>query len=158
MVGTTKRTWKVTSSGWWYWLARHSEKGLVLLDAYDQTGLVEGQLRAFVLNSRSSEVFDRSSFKACLGGAVSGGDFVSLVNKYNSFKVATGRPIKAPPEVAHANFLEARGLPAQQLRRAAHAPIHRETHCYRSGLITPSLRLFSTTYWQADLAPEKRTP
>ena len=127
---TSKRTRKVTSNGWWYWLAHHKEKGLVLLDEFDQSSLEEGQIRAYVLEAHRSEVFARDAFKVNLGGEVSDADFVRLITRYNQFKEAAGRPLKAPPEVAHANFLHARGLPAQELRRVTHRRSHRVTHCY----------------------------
>lgn len=125
-----RRTRKVTSNGWWYWLARHKEEGLVLLDAYDQCGLREEQLRAYILDLHSTKVFDRSAFKACLGGEVSDTEFVKLMNMYNSFKDAAGRPLKAPPEVAHANFLAGKGLPAQDVRKTTRTRGNRLTHCY----------------------------
>ena len=130
MASLTRRTRKVTSNGWWYRLARHSEKGLVLLDSHDQSDVEDGQLRAFVMETQRTEIFDRAAFKVLLGGVVSDADFVRLMTRYNSFKEAAGRPIKAPPEVAHSNFLEARGLPAQALRVSTRRLNHRVTHCY----------------------------
>lgn len=125
-----KRTRKVTSNGWWYWLAHHAERGLIVLDQYAQDGLEEGQLRAYIVENHATEVFDRSSFKEALGGEVSDGDFVRALTRYNSYKESAGLPIKAPPEVAHASFLEVRGLPPQELRRTTRARTLRVTHCW----------------------------
>lgn len=130
MTQDSKRTRMVTSNGWRYRLAHHKEEGIILLDTHDQSSVQVGQLRAYVLRSQSTRIFDRATFKTNLGGEVSDADFVSVMTKYNSYKEASGRPIKAPPEVAHATFLEARGLPAQMLRKATRTPRSRVTNCY----------------------------
>lgn len=124
------RTRKVFTNGWLFWLARHSQLGVVLLDESNQHGVVEGRLRAYVLASDAIEEFDRSEFRSALTGEVTDAEFVEIANRYNQFKTAVNLPLKAPVDVAHRNFLRKRGLPEQQLRARQSAKRSRATHCY----------------------------
>ena len=130
MTNAGKRTRKVTSNGWWYRMAHHKDRGLVILDEFDQEALGEDQIRVYVLEAKGTEVFVRVEFRALLNGNVSDQDFVRLMTSYNNFKMQEGRPVKAPPEMAHANFLASRGLPPQTLRRSTRERSHRITHCW----------------------------
>lgn len=121
---------RVTTNGWLFWLARHAQLGLILLDEAMQEGVEEGMLRAFVLSSRNAADFDRADFKSQLSSAVSDQEFVQLVSAYNDFKVSNGIPLKAPPEVAHSNFLKQRGLPVCGVRKKPPGKFHRVTHCW----------------------------
>ena len=130
MKNAGKRTRKVTSNGWWYRMAHHKERGLVLLDEFDQEALQEGQIRAYVLSAKETEIFAREEFRASLSGDVSDADFAWLMTSYNGFKSRHGRPIKVPPEEAHVAFLASRGLAPQTLRKTTRERNHRITHCW----------------------------
>lgn len=121
---------RVSTNGWLFWLAQHAKLGLVLLDEAVQDGVADGMLRAFVLAARKTADYERQDFKEQLSSNVSDQEFVQLVGPYNDFKVYNRLPLKAPPEVAHANFLRHRGLPDYGVRKKNPGKIHRVTHCW----------------------------
>lgn len=124
------RTRKVFTNGWLFWLAHHSERGLILLDESNQDGVPSERLRAYLFESDNVEEFDRAEFRTALAGEVSDSEFVAIVNRYNQFKAAVDLPLKAPLEVAHKNFLRKQGLPEQPLRARREGNRFRATHCY----------------------------
>lgn len=124
------RTRKVFTNGWLFWLARHSQRGLVLLDEANQEGVPEGRLRAYLFASNALEDFDRTKFRSALGGDVSDKEFADIVNRYNQFKTSIGIPLKAPLETSHRNFLRKRGLPEAEVRTRREKNGSRATHCY----------------------------
>lgn len=102
----------------------------MLLDVANQEDVSPDRLRAYILRSHTAEEFDRAEFRQALGGEVIDGDFVNLVNRYNQFKADTDIPLKAPPEVAHKNFLSKLGLPEQRLRPRTINKANRIANCY----------------------------
>src|SRR5690606_37080753 len=95
-----------------------------------QGGVAEGMLRAFVLSSRNTAELERTDFKSQLSSEVSDQEFVQLVGAYNGFKTSRGMALKAPPEIAHANFLRQRGLPVCGVRKKHPDKFHRVSHCW----------------------------
>lgn len=121
---------KVLSNGWMFLLARHKQAGLILFDKAHQDGCPAGLLRVFVLARLGTTEFAREEFKKHLSSPVSDNEFVNLVTAYNEFKRKQGLPLKASPDVAHANFLLMRGLPEYGVRPREEAKVHRVTKCW----------------------------
>lgn len=126
----TKRLRQVYSLGWLYWLARHKDLGLVLLDDSNQDGVPEKSIRAFLHSRRTTQMFDRQEFKAALSGYVGDNEFVMLLNAYSVFKANAGMPPKPTPSQAHAYFLRSRGLPVHALLESSRGSLPRLTHCW----------------------------
>jgi hypothetical protein len=109
-------TRKILSDGWLYRAARHSRLGLVLVDGAHQEALPEGEIRAFILETRQTAAFDREAFKHAISGDVSDEDCAGLLVRYRDYKRGIGFPEQAPPEVAHASRFRMHGRPVPELR------------------------------------------
>jgi hypothetical protein len=127
---------KVFSNGWHYWLAKHTELGLLLYDRADQIGVIEGFSRVYSLSKSSSLEIARESLRTA-SAEVSDQDFVKLLNSYNEFKanngmkvIADGHYTPAQTEAKHAKHLERMGLKNQGVRKSKRPKVHRTTHCW----------------------------
>lgn len=126
----TQRLRQVYSAGWLYWLARHDEHGLILLDDSNQGRVSETQVRVFLRSLQRAEIFDRAEFKTGLSGSVTDPEFVELVNVYSNFKANAGMPLKPTPSQAHGYLLRSRGLPVHALLKSSVSAEPRLAHCW----------------------------
>jgi hypothetical protein len=127
---------KVFSNGWHYWLAKHTEHGLLLYDRADQIGVSNGFARIYSLYDSAVLEIARESLRSA-SSEVSDQEFVKILKSYNDFKanhgmkvIADGHRTPDQTEVKHARHLERMGLKNRGVRKADRPTLHRTAHCW----------------------------